>query len=67
MFKRALSLLICLSLALPAWAAQEFLLVDVVIKGNQRVQTTDILNAMTVKPGQTVTPGDIDGAIEDVN
>ena len=66
MFKRVLSLLICLSLALPAWAAQEFLLVDIIIKGNQRVQTADILNAMTIKPGKAVTPTDIDGAIEDV-
>ena len=66
MFKRVLPLLICLSLAMPAWAAQEFLLADIVIKGNQRVQTVDILNAMSIKPGQSVTPADIDKAIEDV-
>ncbi|MEN8730286.1 MAG: outer membrane protein assembly factor BamA [Desulfuromonadales bacterium] len=66
MLKRVLALLICLSLAIPAWAAQEFLLADIVITGNQRVQTADILNALSIKPGQTVTPEDIDGAIEDV-
>ncbi len=66
MFKRALSLLICLTLAFPAWAAQEFLLNDIVIKGNKRVQTVDILNAMKIKPGQTVTPADIDAAMADV-
>ncbi len=66
MLKRVFALLICLSLAIPAWAAQEFLLADIVITGNQRVQTADILNALSIKPGQTVTPADIDGAIEDV-
>ena len=66
MLKRVLALLVCLSLAIPAWAAQEFLLADIVITGNQRVQTADILNALSIKPGQTVTPADIDGAIEDV-
>jgi len=66
MLKRVVSLLVCLSLALPAWAAQEFVLADIVVTGNQRVQTADILNVLTVKPGQTVTPTDIDGAIEAV-
>ena len=66
MLKRVVSLLVCLSFALPAWAAQEFILADIVIAGNQRVQTADILNVLTVKPGQTVTPADIDGAIEAV-
>ena len=66
MLQRVLLLLVCLSLAIPAWAAQEFLLADIVVTGNQRVQTADILNALSIKPGQTVTPADIDGAIEDV-
>ncbi len=66
MFKRVLLLLICLSLALPAWAAQEFLLGDIVIEGNQRVKTIDVLNAMQIKPGQAVTPADIDAAIADI-
>ena len=65
MLKKALALLIGLSLAIPAWAAaQEFFLADIVVTGNQRVQTADILNALSIKPGQTVTPTDIDGAIE---
>ena len=66
MFKRVISLFICLSLAFPAWAAQEFLLNDIMIQGNKRVQTVDILNAMKIKPGQTVTPADIDAAMADV-
>lgn len=66
MFKRALSLLICLSLAFPAWAAQEFMLNDIVVKGNKRVQVVDVLNAIKIKPGQTVTPADIDAAMADV-
>ncbi|MDT8444275.1 MAG: outer membrane protein assembly factor BamA [Desulfuromonadales bacterium] len=66
MFKRVLLLLICLSMAFPAWAAQEFLLGDIVIEGNQRVKTIDVLNAMQIKPGQKVTPADIDAAMADV-
>lgn len=66
MMKRVLALLVCFSLAVPAWAAQEFFLADIVIKGNQRVQTADVLNALSIKPGQTVTPTDIDGAIEEI-
>ena len=66
MLKRALALLICLTIAIPAWAAQEFLLADIVVSGNQRVQTADILNALSIKPGQTVIPADIDAAIEDI-
>ena len=66
MFKRVLSLLMCLSLALPAWAAPEFMLNDIVVEGNKRVLAVDILNAMKIKPGQTVTPADIDAAMADI-
>ena len=66
MFKRVFLLLICLSLAFPAWAAQEFLLNDIVIEGNKRVNSVNVLNAMKIKPGQTVTPADIDAAMADV-
>jgi outer membrane protein insertion porin family len=64
MLKRVLFLLICLSLALPVWAAQDFLIADIIIEGNQRVHTPDVLNAIAIKPGQTVTPADIDAAME---
>jgi outer membrane protein insertion porin family len=66
MHMRALALLICLSVAIPVWAAQEFLLADIVVQGNKRVQTSDIMNAMHIKPGQTVTADDIDKAMEDI-
>jgi len=66
MLKRVLLLLICLSLACTAWATQDFLLNDIVIEGNKRVQAVDVLNSMTIKPGQTVTPADIDAAMADV-
>ena len=66
MMKRALALLICLSLAFPAWAAEEFFLTDIQVQGNQRVKTVDILNAVSVKPGQKVTPADIDAAMGDI-
>jgi outer membrane protein insertion porin family len=66
MTKRALALLVCLSLAFPAWAAEDFFLADVQIKGNQRVKTDDVLNAVSVKPGQKVSPADIDAAMGDI-
>jgi outer membrane protein insertion porin family len=66
MMKRALALLVCLSLAFPVWAAEEFFLADVQVKGNQRVKTDDVLNAVSIKPGQKVTPADIDAAMGDI-
>ena len=66
MIKRVLALLVCLSLAFPAWAAEEFFLTNVQVKGNQRVKTDDVLNAVSVKPGQKVTPADIDAAMGDI-
>ncbi len=66
MFKRALLLLICLSMAFPAWAAQEFQIADIVIAGNKRVPTADVLHAIKITPGQTVTTADIDAAMEDI-
>ncbi len=66
MFKKLLSLLICLSVAFPTWAAQEFLLNDIVIEGTQRVKAADILNVMKIKPGQSVTPANIDAAMADI-
>ena len=66
MMKRALALLVCLSLAFPAWAAEEFFLADVQVKGNQRVKADDVLSAVSIKPGQKVTPADIDAAMGDI-
>ncbi len=66
MFKRAVSLLICLTLAFPAWAAQEFLIADITIDGNRRVKSADVLDAIQLKLGQSVTPEDVDTAIEDI-
>lgn len=66
MTKRVFLLLICLLMSLPAWAAQEIILSDIVIEGNKRVQAADVLNAVKIKPGQTVTPADIDAAMADI-
>ncbi len=66
MFKRALLLLICLSMAFPVWAAQEFQVADIIVTGNQRVPAADVLNAIKIKPGQTVTAADIDAAMADM-
>jgi outer membrane protein insertion porin family len=66
MLKRVLALLMCLFLAAPTWAAQEYLLTDIVIKGTKRVQTADVLNAIKIKPGQTVSTADIDEAMAEI-
>jgi outer membrane protein insertion porin family len=66
MMKRVLTLLVCLALAVPAWAAQDYFLADIIIEGNKRVQSVDVLNAINIKPGQTVTPADIDAAMADI-
>ena len=66
MFKRALLVLISLSMAFPAGAAQEFQIADIVIAGNKRVPAADVLHAIKIKPGQAVTAADIDTAMEDI-
>jgi outer membrane protein insertion porin family len=66
MMKRVLAFLVCLLLAFPAWAAEEFFLADVQVKGNQRVKTDDVLKTVSIKPGQKVTPADIDAAMGDI-
>ncbi len=66
MLKRALLLLICLSMVVPAWAAQEFQIADILIAGNKRVPATDVLHVIKLKPGQTVTAADIDAAMADI-
>jgi len=66
MFKRALLLLICLSMAFPVWAAQEFQVADILVTGNQRVPVADVLHAIKIQPGQTVTAADIDAAMADI-
>ena len=63
MLKRVFVLLFCVFLAAPVWAAQEFVLTDIVIEGNKRVQASDVLNAIKIKPGQTVVNADIDEAM----
>lgn len=63
MLKRVLSLLLCLSLVAPVWAAQEYVLSDIVVEGTKRVQEVDVLNTIKIKPGQKVSPADIDEAM----
>ncbi|MDH3998590.1 MAG: outer membrane protein assembly factor BamA, partial [Desulfuromonadales bacterium] len=66
MFKRAVSLMLCLLMAFPAWAAQEYMLADILVEGNQRVKSSDVLDVVELKPGQIATPEDIDAALEDI-
>ncbi|MDT8440418.1 MAG: outer membrane protein assembly factor BamA [Desulfuromonadales bacterium] len=64
MLKKALSLLLCLTLALPVWAADDFLLADIQIEGARRVKVSDVLGAMSLRVGQMIDVEDVDAAIQ---
>lgn len=64
MIKRAFLLLFCLFLAVPAFADTSYLLSEIVIEGNQRVKQQSILDAVGFKAGETVSPAEIDEAIQ---
>ncbi len=58
----ALAVLFMVCCALPAWSAT-YRIDDVVVKGAQRVELDSILPLLSVKPGTTVTPEQIDADI----
>ncbi len=62
--KRAILFVVCLFWALPALAAEDYLIADIVVAGNQRIKADTILNAISLHKGQTVTPQQIDEAIQ---
>ena len=64
MIKRAFLLFLCLFLAVPAFADSSYLLSEIVVEGNQRVKQQAILDAVDFKAGQTVSPEDVDAAIQ---
>jgi len=64
MIKRAILLAILLLWSIPLWAAGEYQIADIVVSGNRRVKADSILKAITLHKGQTVTPPQIDEAIQ---
>ncbi|MCM2264978.1 MAG: outer membrane protein assembly factor BamA [Desulfuromonadales bacterium] len=64
MIKRALLLLVLLLWTAPLWAVSEYQVADIVVSGNRRVKADSILNAISLHKGQTVTPPQIDEAIQ---
>lgn len=64
MIKRAMILLLLLFCATPLWAATEYPIADIEVRGNQRVKTESILNAISLHGGQVVTPPQVDEAIQ---
>lgn len=64
MIKRATLIVLLLLWAIPLWAANEYLVADIEVSGNRRVKTDSILNVISVHKGQTVTPPQIDEAIQ---
>jgi outer membrane protein insertion porin family len=66
MTKRVSLLLFCVLLAFPLYAADSYLINDIVIEGNQRVNTKAILETLNVRSGQSVTAEDIDAAIQSI-
>jgi outer membrane protein insertion porin family len=64
MIKRAVLFLMLLLWTAPLWAASEYQVADIVVSGNRRVKADSILNVITLRKGQTVTPQQIDEAIQ---
>lgn len=64
MIKRVFLLLALLLWTVPLWAASEYQVADIVVSGNRRVKADSILNAISIHKGQTVTPPQIDEAIQ---
>jgi outer membrane protein insertion porin family len=64
MIKRALWLVILVIWALPLWAGDAYQIADIVVSGNRRVQTEAILGAVSLQRGESVTPVQIDEAIQ---
>lgn len=64
MLKRAIVVLFCLLLAMPAWAARDFMLADIQVEGTKRVKVSDVLSSMSLRVGQTISMEDVDAAIQ---
>lgn len=64
MIKRAVFFVLLLLWAVPLWAANEYQVADIEVRGNQRVKADSILNVISLHKGQTVTPPQIDEAIQ---
>jgi outer membrane protein insertion porin family len=65
MLKRLL-LTLCLMMIAVAAGAQGFQVSDVLIEGNDRIETATILAATTIKPGDQVTLEDVDAAMKNI-
>jgi outer membrane protein insertion porin family len=64
MIKRAILLLFCLFLTVPLYAAEEYFVGDIVVEGHRRVKLQAVMDVLPLQAGQTVTPEDIDAAIQ---
>lgn len=64
MIKRAVLFLLLLLWTVPLWAADEYQVADIEVAGNRRVKTDSILSVLPLHKGQTVTPLQIDEAIQ---
>ena len=62
--KKVVLAVACLFWAIPAFAFQDYLVADIAVAGNQRIKAETILNAVSIHKGQTVTPLQIDEAIQ---
>ncbi|MDA3902762.1 MAG: outer membrane protein assembly factor BamA, partial [Desulfuromusa sp.] len=65
MLKKGLLTLFLLSIAVFAFA-QDFLVSDIQIEGNSRIETSSVLALISIKPGDLVSLEDIDQAIHSI-
>lgn len=64
MIKRVCLLLFCLIWALPLYAAEQYLIGDILVEGLQRVKPQTVLDAVPIQRGESVTAEDIDAAMQ---
>jgi len=65
MLKKALMTLFLLSIALGSYA-QDLRVSDIQIEGIIRVETSVVLSEISIKPGDLVSPEDIDQAMQSI-
>lgn len=66
MIKRVILLGVLLSWTVPLWAAADYQVADIVVKGNRRVKADAVLSATSLHKGQVVTTAQIDEAIQSI-
>lgn len=63
---RLLVILICLGSPIVAFAQQAGIIRDIIVRGNQRVETTTVESYLTVRRGDPFDPGELDRSLKNL-